>query len=319
VRLPVILMFLSLVLFCGTATAMLVSLTETDLDALADVIVVGTVTGTSSAWDDSRTAIFTDVFVAPGGFVKGSADRVVVRIPGGETEDIGMWVEDMPVFSAGDQVRLRLARTGEPGLFQLVGGMARSAPEGVDARPLAYYSYSGYHRSEPYCNYHINNAVPSDWFSPVQNGGAAWNGAGSAFRFSYAGTAANTGPTYDGVNIVCAANLGAGGILAQNTFWYTRKGKIVLENDIVFNTYYPWSTTGAPGYYDVQNIATHELGHSLVLDDLYKSYQAEMTMYGYAAAGETKKRTLEFGDRDGIVKIYGAGDRTPGRASPSVD
>jgi len=46
-------------------------------------------------------------------------------------------------------------------------------------------------------------------------------------------------------------------------------------------------------------------GHSLQLDDLYWDYQSEKTMYGYAAKGETKKRTLTWDDRAGIKFIYG--------------
>jgi len=98
--------------------------------------------------------------------------------------------------------------------------------------------------------------------------------------------------------------MGGGGTLAANYYWYNRRTKIVYENDIVFNTYYPWSTAGAAGYYDVQNIGTHEQGHCLVLNDLYQSYQSEQTMYGYGAKGETKKQTLESGDIEGINYIY---------------
>jgi hypothetical protein len=107
------------------------------------------------------------------------------------------------------------------------------------------------------------------------------------------------------------------GILAQNTYWYNRKTKIVSENDIVFNTRYSWSTTGDPASYDIQNIGTHEMGHCLVLNDLYKSYQSELTLYGYGSLGETKKQTLETGDRNGIVYIYGAGADNP-QAKPAV-
>ncbi|MBA7689098.1 hypothetical protein ES703_97593 [subsurface metagenome] len=55
---------------------------------------------------------------------------------------------------------------------------------------------------------------------------------------------------------------------------------------------------------DFGNIATHELGHAVGLDDLYTSKCSEMTMYGYASYGETKKRTLEAGDITGVQKLY---------------
>ena len=56
---------------------------------------------------------------------------------------------------------------------------------------------------------------------------------------------------------------------------------------------------------DLQNIATHELGHSAGLNDIYSSTCSEVTMYGYSSYGETKKRTLEQPDITGLQKIYG--------------
>jgi len=56
---------------------------------------------------------------------------------------------------------------------------------------------------------------------------------------------------------------------------------------------------------DLQNIATHELGHGVGLGDLYITACSEETMYGYSNYGETKKRTLNAGDIMGIQKLYG--------------
>jgi len=41
------------------------------------------------------------------------------------------------------------------------------------------------------------------------------------------------------------------------------------------------------------------------LDDLYELDASEETMYGYSTYGETKKRTLYIGDKEGIKKLYG--------------
>jgi Matrixin len=304
-------------LLAGAASAIMVQIPQADIQSQADAIVTGTVTGVSSQWNQDRTAIYTDVTIAVEQADKGNVDRdVVVRVPGGEADDIGMAVEDVPVFSVGQQVKLYLARTSTD-VFELVangqGGM-------IDARPVYYYSYSGYHRDPASCYYKIWSGLPSDWSSAIQAGASTWSAAGSAFRFYYNGTHGTSGTVYDGVNCVSRGNLGSGGILAQNSFWYSRRTKLVAENDIVFNTYYPWSTSGASGYYDVQNIGTHEIGHCLVLDDIYKSYQSEMTMYGYGGLGETKKSTLESGDIDGIKYIYGVGfDRgVPALKAPAV-
>jgi hypothetical protein len=288
----------------GALPAVMIEIPADQLAARADVIVSGTVTRLDSRWDEAKTLIYTDVRVATGQFEKGTAGReVTVRIPGGEVGDIGLAVEDMPIFKVGDEVKLYLTRTSEAGVYELFGGHQGAIAGGG----TQYYSYSGYHRSPATCNYYINSSLPADWVSAIQSGDAAWDAAGSAFRYNYGGTTTRTGPTADGYNIIWRKDLGAGGTIAANYYWYNRTTKIVSENDIIFNSRLAWSTTGSPSAFDVQNIITHELGHCLVLDDIYKTYQKEMTMYGYASAGETKKRTLEFGDKDGIKYVYGAG------------
>lgn len=297
-----------LMLIMGSALqALMIEIPPRDLADGSDLIVSGIVTDVTSYWNSDQTAIYSDVTLVINQVEKGAdVQRVVVRIPGGEVGDVGMAVEDIPFFEIGDQVRLHLVKTPEPGVYEIFGALQGVSNE-MDAPPLKYYSYSGYHRDPATCNYYINSLVPEDWISAIQAGDLAWDEAGSRFRFNYIGTTTRTGPTYDGYNVVFLSNLGGNGVLARNTFWYNRKTKIVYENDIEFNTYYPWSTGGDANSYDVQNIATHELGHCLVLNDLYKDYQSEMTMYGYAAIGETKKRSLEFGDKDGIIYIYKAG------------
>ncbi|HUU56267.1 MAG TPA: matrixin family metalloprotease, partial [bacterium] len=55
---------------------------------------------------------------------------------------------------------------------------------------------------------------------------------------------------------------------------------------------------------DVQNTGAHELGHNLMLADLTGSTEREFTMYVYTYTGETKKRSLEYDDIDGIRYLY---------------
>lgn len=70
---------------------------------------------------------------------------------------------------------------------------------------------------------------------------------------------------------------------------------------VTFNKNLVWSTSGESGKFDVQNIATHEFGHWLCLGH---SSDTEATMYKNAAAGETKRRTLNTDDIQGIRSIY---------------
>ncbi|MCP4231330.1 MAG: T9SS type A sorting domain-containing protein [bacterium] len=104
-----------------------------------------------------------------------------------------------------------------------------------------------------------------------------------------------------------------------NVFWFrtdTPHYNEIFEFDIIFNGYYyNWDTSenGTEDRFDVENVATHELGHSLSLADLYNSSEREFTMYGITAPAETKKRTLEYDDEDGIIYLYSDGTVDPFR------
>ena len=85
----------------------------------------------------------------------------------------------------------------------------------------------------------------------------------------------------------------------------------LVEWDMVFDEIdFDWSMdceydiNNCTGKMDFENIATHELGHSVGLNDLYTSGCSEQTMYGYATEGEIKKRTLEDGDIAGVRNLY---------------
>lgn len=103
-------------------------------------------------------------------------------------------------------------------------------------------------------------------------------------------------------------NLGASTTIAVTTTWYYLSTGQAVESDARYNSVYPWGTDGALGAMDVQNIATHELGHTLGLDHPNGNPRAIscLTMYAYGAEGELAKRTLGDGDIFGIRALYGA-------------
>ncbi len=128
----------------------------------------------------------------------------------------------------------------------------------------------------------------------------------SAFVFSYGGEQAGTCGLMDQVNRFCFSPSADDGTVAENTFWYNTLTGFLIDSDIRFNTTYAFSTDAAPDAYDLQNVATHELGHSLSLSDLYGAENVWKTMYGYVSVGETQKRTLHPDDMDGISYLYPA-------------
>lgn len=137
-----------------------------------------------------------------------------------------------------------------------------------------------------------------------------WSGAGAAFTFTYGGESGQTAVSYNDTNLMYFDNSppDGGGYIAANYIWASSGN--ITENDIVFNDqdYTWWDGDGScSGMMDIQNIATHELGHSLCLADLYNGSDSDKTMYGYGDYCETYKRSLHTDDINGIIAIYGAG------------
>lgn len=80
--------------------------------------------------------------------------------------------------------------------------------------------------------------------------------------------------------------------------------RLVEWDQVYDDATFDWSMAGEPEKMDFENIATHEIGHSVGMGDLYNSSCTGETMYGYAAFAETIKRDLNNGDILGINKLY---------------
>lgn len=112
----------------------------------------------------------------------------------------------------------------------------------------------------------------------------------------------------DDRNEVTFAPIDNAGTIAVTYIWGIFGGPLagreLVEWDQIYSTKYAWSATGEAGKMDFENIATHELGHSVGMNDLYTSKCSDQTMYGYAGYGETNKSSLESGDIAGINLLY---------------
>ncbi|MDP1815174.1 MAG: matrixin family metalloprotease [Leadbetterella sp.] len=111
-------------------------------------------------------------------------------------------------------------------------------------------------------------------------------------------------------NEVTFATINNAGVIAATYIWGYFSGPIfqreLVEWDQVYNDKYQWTVDAKtePTKMDFENIATHELGHSVGMGDLYNSSCSEQTMYGYANYGQTDKRDLNTGDITGIDLLY---------------
>lgn len=162
-------------------------------------------------------------------------------------------------------------------------------------------------------SYAINPANPaglSQEFvtATISKSAETWDAATTAELFSdaYSVDYAAVYGTYDGTNAIVFGPYSQSGVIAVTSVWYTRVGKRIVEFDILFNTAYAWGdATIDPAVMDFENIAVHELGHSVGLSDIYTSSCGAVTMYGYSDYGETSKRTLEQPDITGLRQMYG--------------
>lgn len=80
--------------------------------------------------------------------------------------------------------------------------------------------------------------------------------------------------------------------------WYVR-----------FNSNIDWADGKIPSAYDMQSVATHELGHAILLMDLFEydsswSSTTIPTMWWYIMDGSIGPRTLASGDISGVRTLY---------------
>lgn len=117
----------------------------------------------------------------------------------------------------------------------------------------------------------------------------------------------------DGQNIITWGKAQAG-TLAVTYIWYN--AGVATEIDTIMNLKYRWEWSDPllwpaneicayEGVYDAQGILTHELGHTVGLDDHYEDAYINNTMYGFGDTGDAKESTLTIGDKLGAWAIYG--------------
>jgi hypothetical protein len=141
-------------------------------------------------------------------------------------------------------------------------------------------------------------------YAPLAGEGAAvraafttWNNGGAAFLFQYGGATTIIASSFDATNAILWGT--TSGSLASNYYWLS--GSTLTQSDIVFSNTEAW---GIGSNYDIQSVATHELGHSLNLRDQYGNGDLPEIMYGFSSSGEIK-RNLTTAEIDGIRWIYG--------------
>lgn len=114
------------------------------------------------------------------------------------------------------------------------------------------------------------------------------------FSFNYVGVT-SVHPGYDRVNVTDFGKMGK--VLALSYVWF--RDRRIIEVDLRLNKNYMWTNrSGVDKRFHVKNVAVHEIGHHLGLDDLYEPH-GSLTMFGRIGKGEMRKITLGRGDVKG--------------------
>lgn len=177
--------------------------------------------------------------------------------------------------------------------------------------------FTGWHLKSGNIIYNLNkNSVPAsvganNLSAITTNSFHAWSNTnvGSKVTFTEGSPVYSNKATLDSKNIIAWGNTSASALAITYTWYYPSTGE-VAESDTIFNNNYSWAWSGGSntcavsGYYDAQDILTHELGHWMGLGDNYDTTFADHTMYGYGSLNEVYKNTLTQGDTTSVNSLY---------------
>lgn len=155
--------------------------------------------------------------------------------------------------------------------------------------------------------YKIGPTIPATWKAALDSSVNSWNRAGTPFSFKADPASANeflVGP------------VGGSTTLATTRIEYDSTGRM-RRFTMTFSNAINWSPTGEAGKFDVESVTAHELGHALGLNHPSGSPCGEQTMWASAASSETKKRSLENGDKAGLAKLYSTAAAPPAPTTPA--
>ena len=116
------------------------------------------------------------------------------------------------------------------------------------------------------CTFQVQNTFGSLTKTQFADAMIHWNGQLTKnFLFKSSTDTQDAEPSNNGIKTVTKKDYGYVNYTAAMVPYIEWQGLslVMRECDIKFNTYYPFANSRMAGYYDVQSVMTHELGHAL--------------------------------------------------------
>lgn len=184
------------------------------------------------------------------------------------------------------------------------------------------YLLSGHYWASSSVNYYINpsnrDMSQQAAISTLQAAAANWSEQTTAnIHLVYAGTTSGSSVTNNGRNEVFFRNTSNGSMAGATYYWWGANGKL-LDSDTLFYDggmkFFPGSSGCTGGEY-LEDIATHEFGHSLGLGH---SLLPDATMYPSLYSCSQIWRSLSADDITAIQKAYPSTSSLSSTSLPAV-